>query len=74
MYCASKFGQVGFTRALDGELREHMARMERLVGQEFGAPVNPLLVSVRSGAPISMPGMRYVSPQPIWPSESVSLT
>ena len=26
MYCASKFGQVGFTRALDHELREHGIR------------------------------------------------
>ena len=47
----------GWPAGLDDELREHMARMELLVGQEFGAPANPLLVSVRSGAPISMPGM-----------------
>ncbi len=47
----------GWPAGLDVELREHMARMERLVGQEFGAPANPLLVSVRSGAPVSMPGM-----------------
>jgi len=47
----------GWPAGLDDELREHMARMERLVGQGFGDPANPLLVSVRSGAPISMPGM-----------------
>jgi pyruvate,orthophosphate dikinase len=47
----------GWPAGLDDELREHMARMEGLVGQEFGAPANPLLVSVRSGAAISMPGM-----------------
>ncbi len=47
----------GWPAGLDEELREHMARIERLVGQGFGDPANPLLVSVRSGAPISMPGM-----------------
>ncbi len=47
----------GWPDGLDEELREHMARMERLVGQGFGDPANPLLVSVRSGAPVSMPGM-----------------
>jgi len=47
----------GWPAGLEGELREHMARMEELVGQGFGDPANPLLVSVRSGAPISMPGM-----------------
>ncbi len=35
----------------------HMARMEELTGRRFGDPADPLLVSVRSGAPISMPGM-----------------
>jgi len=47
----------GWPNGLDAELREHMARIERLVGQGFGDPANPLLVSVRSGAPVSMPGM-----------------
>ncbi len=47
----------GWPAGLDDELRDHMARMEQLVGQGFGEPANPLLVSVRSGAPISMPGM-----------------
>jgi pyruvate,orthophosphate dikinase len=47
----------GWPDGLDDELREHMARIERAVGQGFGDPANPLLVSVRSGAPVSMPGM-----------------
>jgi pyruvate, orthophosphate dikinase len=34
-----------------------MARVEELQGQRFGDPERPLLVSVRSGAAISMPGM-----------------
>jgi pyruvate,orthophosphate dikinase len=47
----------GWPAGLDDELTEHMARMQRLVGRGFGDPADPLLVSVRSGAPISMPGM-----------------
>ncbi len=34
-----------------------MARVEKLMGRKFGDPANPLLVSVRSGAKFSMPGM-----------------
>jgi pyruvate,orthophosphate dikinase len=47
----------GWPDGLDTELREHMTRIERLVGETFGGPGTPLLVSVRSGAPVSMPGM-----------------
>ena len=47
----------GWPDGLDAELREHMARMERIIGESFGGPGTPLLVSVRSGAPVSMPGM-----------------
>jgi pyruvate,orthophosphate dikinase len=47
----------GWPDGLDEEIREHMARLEELVGRRFGDPTNPLLVSVRSGAPVSMPGM-----------------
>jgi pyruvate,orthophosphate dikinase len=47
----------GWPAGLDDELREHMTRIEDLVGRRFGDPANPLLVSVRSGAAISMPGM-----------------
>ena len=34
-----------------------LARVEQLTGKTFGDPANPLLVSVRSGARASMPGM-----------------
>ena len=34
-----------------------LARLEEATGKRFGDPTNPLLVSVRSGAPVSMPGM-----------------
>ncbi len=47
----------GWPAGLDAELREHMATMEARVGRRFGDPTDPLLVSVRSGAPVSMPGM-----------------
>jgi pyruvate, orthophosphate dikinase len=36
---------------------EALAEIERLTGKQFGDPENPLLVSVRSGARVSMPGM-----------------
>ncbi|CCC81342.1 pyruvate, phosphate dikinase [Thermoproteus tenax] len=39
------------------EVVEHMKRLEDRTGRRFGDPKNPLLVSVRSGAAVSMPGM-----------------
>ncbi|HYF22015.1 MAG TPA: pyruvate, phosphate dikinase, partial [Caulobacteraceae bacterium] len=42
---------------LDGQVRDGLATVERLTGKRFGDPANPLLVSVRSGARASMPGM-----------------
>ena len=39
------------------EVREHLARVERATGKRFGDAGNPLLVSVRSGSAMSMPGM-----------------
>jgi pyruvate, orthophosphate dikinase len=47
----------GWPAGLDEELRERMARVGAAVGRRFGDPSDPLLVSVRSGAPVSMPGM-----------------
>jgi pyruvate,orthophosphate dikinase len=47
----------GWPEGLDAELREHMARVEAIAGRRFGDPADPLLVSVRSGAKFSMPGM-----------------
>jgi pyruvate,orthophosphate dikinase len=43
--------------ALKGEVDKALAAVGRLVGKVFGDPANPLLVSVRSGARASMPGM-----------------
>jgi pyruvate,orthophosphate dikinase len=39
------------------QVRTSMKKLEQLTGKKFGDKHNPLLVSVRSGAPISMPGM-----------------
>ncbi len=44
-------------KALDADARVAIGRMEKIVGAKFGDPKNPLLVSVRSGARASMPGM-----------------
>ena len=40
-----------------GEILEYVEKMEEITGKKFGDPSNPLLVSVRSGARASMPGM-----------------
>ncbi|HEU4449674.1 MAG TPA: pyruvate, phosphate dikinase [Gaiellaceae bacterium] len=42
---------------LEEEIAEHVERLERTAGKRFGDTSDPLLVSVRSGAAISMPGM-----------------
>jgi len=42
---------------LEGEIEEHLAALEERTGKRFGDPEDPLLVSVRSGAAVSMPGM-----------------
>lgn len=39
------------------ELKEKLAELEKSMGRKFGDSENPLLVSVRSGAKVSMPGM-----------------
>src|SRR5919108_1315625 len=54
-----KFYEAG-RRLPDGlmdEVRKSIRRLEGLTGRRFGDRDNPLLVSVRSGSPVSMPGM-----------------
>ncbi len=53
----NRFLSGGWPAGLDAEIRAHMTRLEAVVGRRFGDPADPLLVSVRSGAPVSMPGM-----------------
>ena len=52
-----RFLATGWPDGLDAELRARMAGVEGVVGRRFGDAADPLLVSVRSGAPMSMPGM-----------------
>jgi pyruvate,orthophosphate dikinase len=42
---------------LEAEIAEHIGALEAKAGKSFGDPGDPLLVSVRSGAAVSMPGM-----------------
>ncbi|TET52195.1 MAG: pyruvate, phosphate dikinase, partial [Actinomycetota bacterium] len=42
---------------LDGQIEENLERLEAKMQMSFGDENNPLLVSVRSGAAVSMPGM-----------------
>src|SRR6201987_1943862 len=57
--CCTHFYANG--RSYPAELKDQvaagLARVEELTGKSFGDPANPLLVSVRSGARASMPGM-----------------
>ncbi len=45
------------TKEVIDEVEVAFAKLEKITGKEFGNPKNPLLVSVRSGARVSMPGM-----------------
>ncbi len=46
-----------YPAALKEQVNKALIQVEKLMGRKFGDPVNPLLVSVRSGARKSMPGM-----------------
>jgi len=54
---AYREGERGFPDGLDDELEGALAGLERAAGKRFGDPDDPLLLSVRSGARDSMPGM-----------------
>jgi pyruvate,orthophosphate dikinase len=47
----------GYPEGLEAAVQRHLHRLEEALGQRFGDSERPLLVSVRSGAPRSMPGM-----------------
>ncbi len=47
----------GWPKSLDSEMATQVAKVEKQMGRKLGDPKNPLLVSVRSGAKFSMPGM-----------------
>ena len=48
---------AGWPAGLDDEIAAHVAKLERRWAASLGDPTDPLLVSVRSGAKFSMPGM-----------------
>ena len=50
-------GEHQIPEGLWEDVREHMHQLEETLGREFGSLTNPMLVSVRSGARVSMPGM-----------------
>ena len=51
-----KLGRT-YPAELDGQITTAIKKMEKVTGKTFGGGNNPLLVSVRSGAAVSMPGM-----------------
>jgi pyruvate,orthophosphate dikinase len=55
--CRAYLREGGIPDGLEAEVDEHIRRLEEKTGKRFGDPDDPLLVSVRSGAAISMPGM-----------------
>jgi pyruvate,orthophosphate dikinase len=55
--CNAYLAEGGFPRGMWEQVERALARVERLAGRRFGDPHNALLVSCRSGARFSMPGM-----------------
>src|SRR5213082_2131390 len=55
--CRAYMRSGGTVEGLDEEVAEHIERLEERTGKRFGDAADPLLISVRSGAAISMPGM-----------------
>src|SRR5712691_4333057 len=55
--CIRYLEEGTFPDDLREEVNRHLKQLERAAGKKFGDPTKPLLVSVRSGAAVSMPGM-----------------
>jgi pyruvate, orthophosphate dikinase len=55
--CRAYLTSGAVPEGLDAEIAEHLAALEAARGKKLGDPGDPLLVSVRSGAKFSMPGM-----------------
>src|ERR1700691_2231238 len=55
--CREFMRNNGVSKEVDRQMEEALAKLESLQGQKLGHGENPLLVSVRSGAKFSMPGM-----------------
>jgi len=56
--CTAYYANKGrLPKTLTSEVEKSLRRVEKVMGKKFGDPKNPLLLSVRSGARMSMPGM-----------------
>ena len=55
--CRAYMVERDLPAGLEDEVDEHVGRLEERAGKRFGSSDDPLLVSVRSGAAVSMPGM-----------------
>jgi pyruvate,orthophosphate dikinase len=55
--CIEYLKRGSYDDELRAAVQANVARLEEVSGKRFGDPTNPLLVSVRSGAAVSMPGM-----------------
>ncbi len=55
--CRYYLEQGSTPKGLDEEIAAHLDQLETAIGRKLGDPADPLLVSVRSGAKFSMPGM-----------------
>src|ERR1700687_3096790 len=55
--CREYMRHHGVSKEVDRQMEEALEQLEKLQGQQLGKGGNPLLVSVRSGAKFSMPGM-----------------
>src|SRR3954453_11741412 len=55
--CRAYMAESDLPAGLEEEVDEHVRRLEARAGKRFGSSDDPLLVSVRSGAAVSMPGM-----------------
>ena len=55
--CTQYYENNGISDEIMAEINEYIVKMEEITGKKFGDKENPLLVSVRSGARASMPGM-----------------
>ncbi|MDE7151009.1 MAG: pyruvate, phosphate dikinase, partial [Candidatus Amulumruptor sp.] len=53
----TQYGRDEVVKRINNEVHDAIAHVENLTGKKFNDPANPLLVSVRSGARASMPGM-----------------
>jgi pyruvate, orthophosphate dikinase len=55
--CVYYSGKGQYPEGLEKEINDHLEVLEKLTGKTLGDPKNPLLLSIRSGAVFSMPGM-----------------